>query len=107
MIVVRVEDDGEGIVAVEITVASEFGGEDPVRLAVSENRRDVESCLIVHDANGGGLGSRLSFVRIALTEIVDDRRSFPGRIVQTAVEDRRGGDSHCRQQRFGALGAGG
>jgi hypothetical protein len=108
MVLERVEDDQHAVVRVEIRVALHLRGDDRCGLAVEAADREIEVRLVVQRADLGLLGRRLTLARIDLDEGVARYRGSPDRVVQLAVDDRRGfrppDDERGSRRGLGSLG---
>src|SRR5262249_4706729 len=63
--------------------------DDLCRLAVVKTQSDIQVRIVIKDAHFGALRCRRSFIRFELMEVSCDLSSFPDRIVEAAVNDRR------------------
>ena len=60
----------------------------------SYNRAPIyKAFVVIEHANLGTLSGRLTFIGIALTEVIGDRRMQPRFVSQAAVDDRSVGDA--------------
>jgi len=89
LLVERVEDHAGGITVVRGEVPLQLVDDTAPRIAVVERAADIERVSIVEDSDLAPFGRKRPLDRLLLNEICGNRRTCPGRFVQTAVDDDR------------------
>jgi hypothetical protein len=90
VIVVGIEEEREAVGLGVLVAPGQLPG-NPGRLAIEQPGADIERLLVVGDAQLGGFGDRLAFLRLSLRESGDRHRPQPDLVVQHAVDDDRAG----------------
>ena len=98
VIVARIQKDRHAI-GVGLFVARGHSPRDAGRVGVEQARADVQRVVVVEDANLGALGRGLTFIGIALPEVIGHRCLRPHFVGQAAVDDGRLGDANGAKHR--------
>ena len=87
-VVVRIEDDLDVVVLLEVGVPPHLVGHQAAGLAVEAAQGEVQVAVVEEDADLGALAGRGPFDRLPLEEGVHDRGLLPDCIVEAAVDAR-------------------
>ena len=88
-VVVRVEDDAEGIRVVEVRVAARVRCDDARRVAVVQHGADIDRFVVEQDPNFGAFGGGLALEGFGLDEVGQRLRRGPHILIESAVDRRR------------------
>src|SRR5262249_6429471 len=91
---IRIEHDDEGVLILEIGIATHFAVHDPRGIRIVEAGADVGRLLVEADVRLGAFGSRAAVEGLVLHEVADDGSAGPDRIVEPAVQLGSGLDLH-------------
>ena len=105
-VVERIQIDADRIVPSQGAALNHLPRADLLGLAIPHSRGDVEIVAVVEDIDLGEFAGRAMIHRRVLVHVVHGRRAFPHRIIQHAVDHRRGRGARDRQHLAAACNRG-
>ncbi len=93
-LVVRIERDGKAVLAEGHVALAQDLGDDRLGPRIVEARREIEVVVVEGDVDARALAGHAELVRDHDVQVLDERRLFPGRVIEHAVEHRGHFDAH-------------